>query len=329
MYRTSSETISVLWALGLTEAEEGLIAVHAGPSCRVRSLDSAQVQKEGLLNLAEQDDPLLCWLGSAVWESWAEGTVQNAQNQYAALMGDMELVPCVLLLEENPSRSLLEAALDGHFQQVLRAPLSDKHIFEALRRAREARNLMHDLNRMAKEISLSRELLERKSETLDFLLSFFKAVENAASLNQLLHNCVEALNSGMPVHAMHLAWWNTKGNAQLVLDCNAAHGSAAQAWQHFMAENIAHHLPGLTTFDLEQATLCVGKEDRPPQHGKTLLLPLTAHGAPCGLVALHLKEAFLPGRDMSHALDCARSWLALSLEKYAPQINQSPISNVG
>ncbi len=287
----------LLWLLGLAPEDRRVVLEAASDGYQCRLLDDADAS--ALASMLEQgDDPLLLWMGSGVWR-----TLRGERSDVADLL---QLVPTVLVLEANADRPLLEQALEGHFQQVARFPLDRKQVFEALSRAREARNMYQDMARMTREIMMERELLERKSEVCAFLFQAFAELGEAADARELMTCCCRAMKEAFPVKGVHALWWGSGGQTYLL---DAPEGTAeAEAWHAFLRERTGVDGGG----DGKILAGCGGGRKTPGSE-RALLLPLEIRERRCGVLALDLERPLLPGRDMALALDAVRKHLALIL----------------
>lgn len=286
----------VLWFLGLRPEALRIVQEAAGDGYECRLLSGT----DALISALEGgDDPLLLWLGSAVWRTLRTGLPNAAEI--------VQLIPTVLVLEADADRALLEQALDGHFQQVIRFPPDRQQVFDALSRAREVRNMYQDMERMAREIMMDRELLERKSEVCAFLFQSMTGLGSAAHARDLIECCRRTMREALPVEAVHVLWWGRDTRAVSLL--GAPEGTPeAGAWQRLLLERAAADGVGHASM-----TLYCGDVTRPPQPERTLLLPLEIRGQRCGILALDMDRPLSFGRDLSLALDAVRRHLALVL----------------
>ncbi|MCH5276875.1 MAG: hypothetical protein J1E80_03460 [Desulfovibrionaceae bacterium] len=286
----------LLWFLGLRPEDRRLVQEAAGDGYECRVLAGADALT---FALERGDDPLLLWLGSGMWRTLRARLPHTAEI--------LQLIPTVLVLEENAERALLEQALDGHFQQLIRFPLDRQQVFDALSRAREVRNMYQDMERMAREIMMERELLERKSEVCAFLFQSMAGLDSAAHARDLIARCRRAMGEALSVETVHALWWGKGERTYCLLD--APEGTAeAEAWQGLLLERAAADGPAHAPMSLH-----CGDGKRLPRPEHTLLLPLEIRGRRCGLLALDMDRAPRLGRDLSQALDAVRRHLALVL----------------
>lgn len=308
--------VPVLWFLGLRPEVRRIVQEAAGNGYECRLLAGADALASAL---ERGDDPLLLWLGSEVWQTLRTGLPNVAEM--------LQLIPTVLVLDANADRALLEQALDGHFQQVVRFPLDREQVFDALSRAREVRNMYQDMERMAREIMMDRELLERKSEVCAFLFQSMIGLGSAPDARDLIECCRRTMREALPVEAVHALWWGRDKQAISLLDVPEG-TPEAEAWQRLLLERAA--VDGLGSVPV---TLYCGEVKRPPQPERTLLLPLEIRGQRCGILALDMDRPLSLGRDLSLALDAVRRHLALVLweraqdgEFFAAQSSDSALS---
>lgn len=290
----------LLWFLGLTPEDRRVVRETAGDGYQCHALNGPDAPElASILDKGDTDDPLLLWLGGDAWL-----TLRRERPDVAELL---QLVPTVLVLEAAAERELLEQALTGRFQQVVRCPLDRAQVFDALSRAREARNMYQDMARMAREIMMERELLERKSEVCAFLFQSFTGLGEAVNAKDLMLCCRRAMQAAFRLEGLHAVWWGSGGRTAYLLDVPEDTVEAG-TWRTFLREKA-----GLGEGNPGDILVCSGGGGCPPDTERTLLLPLELRGRRCGVLALDLEHPLLPGRDLVLALDAVRRHLALVL----------------
>ena len=316
--------ILTLWTFGLNAKECEILRKNAGASYRCQSLDTmdsgrlAELLDSFAASREEKDEPLLLWLGSAAWQHLAESSPE--------LMRRMTYLPVVLLLEEKADLQQLENALDAGFQQVLRAPLQNRHVDEALSRALEVRNLYQDMSRMSREILMTRELLDRKSEVCSLMLRLFSAISGAGDAQNMLRRCGDELRQLLDLRGLHALWWGKGGEALAFVgqddDSNRLDAASSRAWYEFLLSGAPAEIRSMPV-----RLVCCGGSTGSPDAGKVLWLPLEVRGRRLGLLALMFARPLLVGRDMSLALDAIRHFMASALNVYLHDVNdEQPVS---
>lgn len=296
-----------LWTFGLTDAEKSLLLQCAGEEYSLLSLDGMKTAEiADLTRNAENNEPLLLWLGSSTWFSFC------AQCQ--ELVKSLELFPRVLLLEQSACETHVHQAFEGHYQQIVHGPLAETHVFDALSRAREASNMFMDMSRMTRELMLGRELLARKSEVFSMLFSFFASTAKAKNVPEWLAACQHALSNSLGMEGVHLAWWGKNielGRTYSVTPPTVfflglpEHSPMQGAWHKYLQDRASTLMPGLEN----SACACVGSNNMPdsimPEAAHVLLVPLgqSSNNISYGFLALHLSNAFKPGRDIAQAFE--------------------------
>lgn len=290
----------ILWFLGLDPEDRRVVRDTAGDGYECRALAGPDAPElASVLDKGDADDPLLLWLGGAAWLA-----LRRERPDVADLL---QLVPTVLALDADADRSLLEQALVERFQQVIRCPLDRAQVFDALSRAREVRNMYQDMARMAREIMMERELLERKSEVCSFLFQSFGSLGEAANARDLIWCCRQAMQKAFRLEGLHALWWGNGGRSVYLLDV-PEDSAVVDVWRNFLREKA-----GRSHTDGEDVLVCCGGAGNNPETERTLLLPLEIRGQRCGVLALDLAGPLLPGRDLALALDAVRRHLALVL----------------
>lgn len=308
-----------LWTLGLSREEGEILRRGAGSSYLCQSLDAmasgrlAELLDSFTVEQKEKDEPLLLWLGSAAWRRLAADSPE--------LMRRVTYLPVVLLLEEQPEIQLLEEVLDTGFQQVLRAPLQERHVHEALSRALEVRNLYQDMSRMSREILMTRELLDRKSEVCSLMLRLFSAVSSANDARDLMRRCGEELHELLDMRGVHALWWGDGKEALAFVgqddNRNRLDTASSRAWYEFLLNEVPAELRNMPVH-----LVCCGGSSGSPDAGKVVWLPLEARGRRLGMLALMFARPLLAGRDMSLALDAARHFIAAALDGFLRDTNE-------
>lgn len=302
---TSQPVDAILWFLGLSPEDRRLVREAAGDGYDCRALDDLDSEElASILKRGDADDPLLLWLDGRTW--------LTLRRERPDILQHIELVPSVLVLDAHCPRESLELAVDAHFQQVIRRPLERAQVFDALSRAREGHNMFMDMTRMAREIMMGRELLERKADVCSFLFQTFAGISHAPDARALLTECGRAMRTAFPLDGLHAVWW---GGGQNVFMLEAPAGGAhAEAWSAFLRKQaFLSEAQTWLTDGAADIVLYGEKQGGLPEPGKILMLPLDIRGKQYGALALHLPQSLLSGRDMALALDAVRRYLALAL----------------
>lgn len=231
----------------------------------------------------------------------------------------LELAPKALLLDADAGLAELEEALEYGVSDIIRAPLTKKRFASCLRKAAEAAALQRDIQNMAHEVFIEREMLERKNEALSFLVNFMTQINDTFNETELLGKAFTCLQQLFPVMTMHAALFSRDDDGHLDIDLfmAAPKGSAAYGeWQAYLLETAgnaddarkispaARHLP------LPRTAAVTAR----PRDGHIMILPIhLGENANFSLVLLTPMERNL-SRDQSMALDSALSHMALSLK---------------
>jgi len=292
-----SHSPTILWFMGLSENAVHLVGETAGTSYVCRPLDDLSPGDLHAL-LDTNDDPLLLWMGM--------GARTRMEHEHPRLLQALGVIPTVLVLEPNPDPEVLERAIDAHVQQVLRSPLGKAQIFDALGRARETRNLFQDVTRMSREISMERELLERKSGVCSFLFRFFTLAAEATDAKSALVACRQALERLLPVSGLHILWQDSPCGTVYISESVHAHSRQSRKdWPLLMWKQMESLRIGHTTLSARRKT------EIPP----VISFPLAVNKSVRGLLTLELREHFPFGKDIALALESMRLHLALMLRE--------------
>lgn len=306
-----------MWTMGLSEADAGLLAAHAGSDYRIVALPPGRAPSA--LEM-ERDDPCLFWLTSEAWTAIASQREGKSQH--------LDLVPRVLVLEPGYSREEIERALDSSFTDVIKPPLTRARVLDVLRRAVETRNLYHDILRMTREIFLEREMLARKNDTLSFLVTFLTRATESLDPAEILGKVREDLSLLLPVTAVHGIFWPPvpEGGA---LEAELFVATAPDCpvnvqWVDLLLESARRlgnapvagyrvtHVSGMA--EPLDAAGCAVDPGQPPVPGRVILMPLRTGTEAMGALAILTDGSQTMGKDQAQALDSAMKHLALALK---------------
>lgn len=289
-----------MWFMGLTPLNEKLIRQSAGSEYDCQSFSEVSVEAlDKLIDLADQEDPLLLWLGGGLWKQLLESP---------DLLEKLQLLPTVLILEKDSGQTMIEQAMQAPVQQVFLGALTELQVHDALRRAVEAHHIFCEMNRMAREVSLERELLEKKADVCSFLFQFFIQASETDNSCLLASGCADVMRDFCGLSGLHIAWWGKEDTASYVLGINSSNINSLD-WFKFMRDEARKHNPNLHDGDCANWD---GQSDA-PEAGKVLVLPMTIRNSVCGILALHMDDPMPQSRDMAQALDVVRRHLAVAL----------------
>lgn len=235
------------------------------------------------------------------------------------LTGFLELTPKILLLDERADMAVIDEALNFGVSDILRSPLTKNRFAACLRKASEAAALQRDIQNMAHEVFIEREMLERKNEALSFLVNFLSRISESLDETQLLGKAFSCLQGLFPVMTMHAAIFSKDDNDALsaVLFVAApADCPAHAAWRDRLLEmgsSISHGgAVNPTTVQLplsDKAATTAG-----PGDGHILTLPVhIGDNTQLYLMLLTSMERNL-SRDQALALDSALRHMAISIK---------------
>lgn len=299
----------LIWGLGLSEQTAEELRALAGPEY------SLQVWPAGTLpdfsDAGKIQAPcLICFDLAACREFMALPYEQTAF---------LDLTPKMLLLEENAPQEALEEAIDLGVSDIIRAPVSRKRFGATLRKAAEAAALQRDIHNMAHEVFIERELLERKNETLSFLVNFLTQVSDCFDETELLRKSYSCLQQLFPVISMHAALLTKDDNGSITADLYVAaapDSPAHQSWRTRLLE-VAQSMNVLSPVNPSTLHLVLPGSEAgfaAPSDGHILTLPVhTGNDLQFFLMLLTPMERNL-SRDQAQALDSALRHMALSLK---------------
>lgn len=294
------------WCIGLDSQQINALREALGDAHEVAAYPSAGEA------LASGEIPFLIWTdttGCAV-------LARSARD----ILPDIDMAPKVLVLQPEYTLADFESACDNGITEILRPPLNRERVADIMRRALDMRAVHHDIDCMAREIVLERELLERKNEILEFLVNFVTHSTESLELDSILESSYTGFGKLFPVTALHTAMWSKDGDApRLCLRIAAERNSAAYtAWQSTLTEH-ALSATGIDFCNIDVQPLSLSRQpDDPDQSLMEQEVPLTLPLSCCGeqfgvLILLTAMERHL-GRDKAMALDSAIRHLSLTLK---------------
>lgn len=233
-------------------------------------------------------------------------------------VGFLELAPKVLLLPEGATQTELEEALDFGVSDIIRMPITVKRFASCLRRASEAAALQRDIQNMAHEVFIEREMLERKNEALSFLVNFMTHISDSFDETELLGKVFTCLQRLFPVVTMHAALFSRDDSGAFSADLYvAAPGGtpAYAAWRSRLLEmgmSMTNGEPAApATFHLPLADATAASAC--PSEGHILTLPVhIGEHSQFFLMLLTPMERNL-SRDQTLVLEPALRHMALNL----------------
>ncbi|MCL1889976.1 MAG: hypothetical protein FWF99_05680 [Desulfovibrionaceae bacterium] len=293
-----------IWTLGFPEERAAALRETLGKKFHLTNWPEGIIPS---LEACEQGQPRLMLIRTAQLR-----LLLSMRGQPASFL---RCLPKVLLLDEGYVQSDLEFGLDAGVQEIIRPPCSSTRLREKVARIIEMEEIQEDVLRMVQEISLERELLERKSRTLDFLVGFLTYPQDSADPGEILRRAFLKLQTLLPLRHPQVAVWDPdQGSRSLRFYLTAQpREKSFQAWVAALKKSVRPLCPcsDISVFHLEEESRgrFVG-----PEEGKLLTLPLSLHGVPCGMVLALEESALILGRDESMSINAALRHLALDLQ---------------
>lgn len=296
-----------MWALGLSDEQAESIRDMAGRSYTLERWPAGE--------LPDFSDPaaitvpcLLCF------------TLESCRQFMALpvkLTGFLELTPKILLLDENADMATMEEALDLGVTDIIRHPLTAKRFAACLRRASEAAALQRDIQNMAHEVFIEREILERKNEALSFLVNFLSRISESFDEAEMLSRSFTCLQTLLPVMTMHAVIFSKDDNGTRMADMFVAAPADTPAHEEWRARLL--EIDGGVVDEIHPTTVFLplsGKADvtARPADGHILTLPVAiGDAARMHLLLLTSMERNL-SKDQALALDSALRHMAISIK---------------
>lgn len=293
--------------VGLTREQEELLRAVLGDEHRL-------VTHTGLhAALREKEPPFMLWLSSSGLRELAALPPKRRR--------ELEETPKALLLEQDYTLDDFETACDLGINDIVRPPLTRERVMDIMRRTLEVRSIYTDIACMSREISVERELLERKNGILAFLVSFLTNATDSLNIEELLRGAFADLAKLLPVMSLHAALWENgdEGTATVDLFVAAPEGTPAHyAWKETLLEH-AHRSSCPRSADLQTKALPLtdrtdGGDAMPPENDSLLCLPLVCGKERLGILLLQTDMERYLGRDQALALDSALRHFSLTLK---------------
>lgn len=306
------KTVVASWGINLSDKQAALLRGYLGDehNLYLHSTDDLSSLQECT---DEEETPCLFWISSRV--SRTLHTMSPAEKRW------LEQAPKALLLDEDYSLADFEAACDLGITDIVRPPYARKHIAAITRRAIELRFIHHDMDCMAREILLERELLERKNELLNFLVNFLSNTTESLDLQYILQNAYSGFSTLLPLRSMHAALWEREGTNphSVALHICAPEGSTAhEIWRESLLDQARYSI-GLdfSVGDIQKLELHDQEQEwrqACPEDGTVLRLPIIHGQEQLGVLMLLTSMDRHLGRDQATALDSAMRHFAMSIK---------------
>ncbi len=304
----TNDAHTLFWGLGLSDLDRKRIE-GAVPGCRLRNWPEAALPGESDM---DEETPFLIWIPLRVWDRLDEA------GRAAILEWDP---PQKVLLMDDGGEADLETFIDLGFLTVLRRPLADAKITEAVRKGGEVHALYEDIMRMTREIALEREILSRKTDYLLFLNRFMARVSESLNPATIISQARKDLSELLPVVAAQGIFWHDLGGEFVESEIFLAlheDNALQEQWIEILLES-ASRLSGTRVESYQMTYLMDGEAvaeeaDLTPRDGRLIMLPLKAGGQDFGCLALLTSETVRLTRQQRDVLHSAVSHMGLALK---------------
>ena len=299
--------MQTIWALGLNAEQTETVRDMAGRSYALECWPAGE--------LPDFSDPAAITVPCLI--CFTLESCRQFMTLPITLTGFLELAPKILLLEENAGMEAMEEALDLGVTDIIRHPVTGKRLMACLRRASEAAALQHDIQNMAHEIFIEREILERKNEALSFLVNFLTRVSESFDEAEMLSKTFTCLQTLLPVMTMHAVIFSKDDTGTRMANMFVAAPADTPSHEEWCARLL--EIDGGAVEEITPTTVFLplsGKADvaARPADGHILMLPVAiGDAARMYLLLLTSMERNL-SRDQALALDSALSHMALCIK---------------
>jgi diguanylate cyclase (GGDEF)-like protein len=189
-----------------------------------------------------------------------------------------------------------------------------------MEKTREVTELFDDIMRMAREISLEREILARKTDALMFLNRIMTRAVESLNPVSILAGAREDLNMVLPVRSLQGIFWQHSAKSSVEAEVFLSFHEETDVQDQWL-ELLFAKVEELTSCQVSgyQLTYLMDPDgeaaaDLGPDNDRLILLPLKAGGEHFGCLALLSGEPVRLGRDQSQVLVSAANHLGLALK---------------
>lgn len=302
--------LPVSWGLGLSEEQRARLTACFGDEHNISCWSGNDTPPPQAL---KTENPSLLWLSTQGHKA--------LRNLPAATRRHLELLPKVLLLDEDYSLQDYETATDSGITEIIRPPFTKKRMQSIVRKALEVQSIHHDMLCMTREIMLERELLERKNEILSFLVSFLTNTSKSMDIDSILETAFQGLRMLFPARSMHAVLWHEHADGTPLVELHIAapeHSAAFTRWQKKLLEQARQYmgetfsLNEIHTLELPQGE--PGDQGLLPGDATLLTLPIVVGSEHYGVLLLLADIERNLGRDQALALESAMTHLGLTIK---------------
>ncbi len=302
-------TVELMWGLGLSEGDAGLLQSLAGSEFRLRNWPCEALPREADMRA---ESPLLIWVPAPVWEMLSE--------ERRAALQEWETPLRILILDEQATDLSYEDLAAQGFLTTVRCPLRREAVQDVLHRAREIRGLYTDIISMTKEILLERELLARKTDQLQFLNRILTRASESLDPRTILNRAREDMDMLFPVQAVQALFWRETAagiEAELYLSPSLS-PECRREWCGYLlgqaARIAACEVVSYTIVPLDARPAATERDMGGPQPNEVVAMPLRTGLTPFGLLSLSSKGPVSLARDQIQTITAAVQHLALALK---------------
>lgn len=308
----------VLYALGLKE--ESLVALdkyyNSSPKILKPEEDISYLQQDNISGVL--------WITLDSWLSL------NPEKRL-----EIRDISKILVLPPDANINHLDEFGSLGFSSTLVEPLQSNKIHAAMSHSLEKYNIHQDVHRMAREIILDRELLERKHTNLKFLLSFFSNTSGLLLPEEILNVAKATLTELLPVQSIGAFIWHygeqMNHDEEFIPYMFIPAKEKTTSWDSWerallkgsrsISRQVNDNYQAFSLQTCEDAT-----EDSGNNTELSLALPLYIKEQAIGIVIINLSEEFPLGRDNIEIIEAAMSHMTVALRGtwlYKQMKNQS------
>lgn len=303
------KNIDTIWAFGLSDAQLDLLGDLIGKKYQMANWPVGIVPS---IMDYESAHPVLALFSVEAMKAALELPELSVRH--------LELLPKVMVLAEGYSQEELEFAVDAGMVEIIRPPYTKAKVKDKMRRALEIEAVHYDVLRMSREITVEREILERKNDILNFLVGFLTSTSITMEMEEIIETVAEKLQALFPVRSLQAAVWtctDNTGETGVYISAPENHETFAM-WTNAVRASVENARPALPlNLKIKSITL-EGQEEKwklaKPSDGHVLTLPISMDNRQFGLLLVLTDTMRSLSRDQAMALNSALRHLALTIK---------------
>ncbi|MDR2503888.1 MAG: hypothetical protein LBD82_05845 [Deltaproteobacteria bacterium] len=298
-----------IWSFELSTGLEAAIRAMLGKKFQFSAWKHGVIPSQ---SVCEKAEPALLLLSPAGLRLICSAPPHKAQH--------LKTLPRLALLEESYTQDELEMVLDAGAARILRPPHKAAVLRDAIKQIISLEDMQDVFLRMIQEISLEREILEHKNQTLNFLVNFLTEIPASIDPGRIIQQAFRLFQPFCDLRDPQAVLWDPLGgDPRVQVYLSAPEKSPARSfWMTTICEAVRATRP-LPADKLEFMPLGAEGEtehihQNHPAGGRLVTLPLTIDNMPCGMLMGLTGHSAGLSRDQAMTLNAALRCLSLALQ---------------